>query len=76
MEMQVLDADGQHVMPKPIQVRLHNSDAQVVQRITSVDFSGALTLNRAGEYTLRITIADEVGKKSTQYQTAIRVTAP
>jgi hypothetical protein len=32
-------------------------------------------LNRTGEYTLRITITDEVRKKSTQYQTAIGVTA-
>jgi hypothetical protein len=76
MEMQVLDAKGQEVMPKPIQARLRNSDAKVVQQVTSVDFSGTLTLNRAGEYTLRITITDEVRKKSTQYQTAIRVTTP
>jgi hypothetical protein len=76
MEMQVLDANGQPVMPQPIQVRLRNRDAKVVQQITSVDFSGALTLNRAGDYTLRITITDEVGKKSTPYQTAIRVTIP
>jgi hypothetical protein len=74
--MQVLDDKGQPVMPKPIQARLRNSDAQLVPQITSVDFSGALTLNRTGQYTLRITITDEVAKQSTQYQTAIRVTAP
>jgi hypothetical protein len=42
----------------------------------SADFSAALSLNRSGKYTLRITITDEVRKQSTQYQAAIRVTAP
>jgi hypothetical protein len=76
MDMQVLDAKGQEVMPKPIHVRLRTSDSKVLQQVTSVDFSGELALNRTGEYTLRITITDEVRKKSTQYQTAIGVTAP
>jgi hypothetical protein len=76
MAMQVLDAQGQEVLPKPIQVRLRQSDPKVVQQVTSVDFSGELTLNRTGAYTLRITVTDEVGKKSTQYQAAIQVAAP
>jgi hypothetical protein len=53
-----------------------NSDPKVVQQVTSVDFSGALALNRTGEYTLRMTITDEVRKRRTQYQAVIRVTAP
>jgi hypothetical protein len=74
--MQVLDAQGQEVMPKPIQVRLRESDPQVVRQVTSVDFAGELTLNRTGAYTLRITVRDEVRQQSTQYQAALRVAAP
>jgi hypothetical protein len=76
MEMQVFDAQGKPVMAKPLRAAVHNENPAVVKDVHRADFSGTVSLNRAGDFTLRITITDTVGKKKAQFETPLRVVAP
>lgn len=76
MEMEVLDSAGKSVMPNPIRAQLQNDKPDVVQKAPYLTFSGELSLNRAGDFTLRVKVNDRVGKKSAQFETPLRVTLP
>jgi hypothetical protein len=76
MEIQVFDAQGKPVMPKPLRATVHNENAVQLKEIDRVGFSGLLALNRAGDFVLRITVSDTVGKKKAQFETPLRVVAP
>jgi hypothetical protein len=76
MRVQVLDAAGKETMPKPITARVRSDNAEVVKQASSVTFSAELVLNRTGQYTLRVTVTDQVGKKTTRLQAPLKVTAP
>jgi hypothetical protein len=76
MAIEVFDAQGKPVMPKPLRATVHNEKPAEVKEADWVAFSGLLTLNRAGDFVLRITVSDSVGKKKTQFETPLRVAAP
>jgi hypothetical protein len=76
MALDVLDAAGKPVMPRPIRARVQNDQPEVVQKAPFLSFSGEISLNRVGDFTLRVTVSDRVGKKSTQFETPLRVTLP
>lgn len=76
MNVQVLDVQGKEMLPKPILAELRSEDPAMVKKVTSLTFNGNLALNRAGQFTLRITLNDRVGKKTTQFETPLEVRAP
>lgn len=76
MNVQVFDAEGRETMPKPITAELRTEDAAVVPKVTSLNFNGNLALNRAGQFTLRITLTDRLGKQTATFEAPLRVTAP
>jgi hypothetical protein len=76
MEVQVLDAAGKPVMPQPIRAQIQNNQPDVVRKAPYLSFSGSLTLNRVGDFTLQITVNDRVGKKMTRFETPLRVRNP
>lgn len=76
MDLQVLDKSGQEMMPKPLQAPLVVTDPKEVKQATTLNFSGNVVLNRAGTFTLRMTLTDREGKKTTRFETPLRVTEP
>ena len=76
MKMQVLDSLGRETMPKPLLVALKTDDPREVQKVATLDFKTSLALNRAGKFSLRITVTDRLGKKTARFETPLQVTAP
>lgn len=74
--VRVLDAQGRPTMPVPIRTTLDSDDADVVSWATDVSLKGNMTLNRAGDFTLSITVTNRVGKKTTQFETPLHVASP
>lgn len=54
---------------------LHHKEITSMLRI-GLDFNAKLTLNRAGNFTLRLTPADRIAKKTAKLEMPLRVTAP
>jgi hypothetical protein len=63
-------------MPKPIQSPVHSEDAKVVRAATSITLRGDLTLNRTGEFTLKISLTDKIAKKTVSFEAPMKVTGP
>lgn len=76
MTLEVLDAKGKEMMPKPIKVEIKNDDPDVVRQSAFVTYRGQVTLNRTGDFTLRITVTDNIAKKTIKFETPLKVTAP
>jgi hypothetical protein len=76
MEIDVLDAAGKPVMPKPIRTGVHNENPEEVKEATRLSLSTGLSLNRAGNFTLRITVTDTLAKKKVVFESPLRVTSP
>jgi hypothetical protein len=76
MTMQVLDAEGKDVLPHAFTNDYRQDDAAVAKKYGYLSFPNNLFLNRVGKFTLRITAADRLGKKSTTFEVPIQVTAP
>ena len=76
MTLNILDAAGKDVMPKPLVVKADLSNAEEVQKATQVNFNGAVLLNRPGEFRLRITVEDLIGKKKSVFETPLKATMP
>jgi hypothetical protein len=75
-EIQVIDAQGKPVTPKPIRVSYHNEKPDEVKAMDSITFSGLLSLNRAGEFAVRMTVTDKRTKKKLEFETPLKVTPP
>jgi hypothetical protein len=54
MELEVMDAKGKAVMPKPIKTVVHNEDPAVVPTATVINLRAELALNRPGDFVLKI----------------------
>jgi len=76
MKVEVLDEQGKNVLPKPILVEFSTDDAEKAKAVTSLTFSGDIALNRAGEFTLRITLTDRMSKKTAKLEAPLKVVAP
>ena len=76
MVVRVLDAEGHPTMPVPIRATVVSDDADVVKRATNVNLNGSMPLNRAGDFTLNITVTDRVGKKTTEFEAPLHVASP
>jgi hypothetical protein len=75
-EIQVLDKEGKPVTPKPIRATVRNEDPAVVKRADVLTFKGELTLNRPGDFVLRLTLTDKPTKKTVTFEAPMRVAAP
>ena len=76
LEIQVLDAKGNPVMPKPIRATVHNEKPEEVQKTEYLALSGTLSLNRPGDFVLRIALTDKMSKKKVSFEAPLHVTAP
>ena len=76
MEIDVLDAAGKPVMPRPIRTGVHNEKPEEVKQITRLALSAVLSLNRPGDFTLRITVTDKLAMKKVVFESPLRVTVP
>jgi hypothetical protein len=76
MQVDVLDAAGKSVLTKPIQAELKTDEADKVKKVSSLTFHGNLALNRAGTFTLRITLTDRLTKRSAKFEAPLKVIEP
>jgi hypothetical protein len=73
MEVAVLDANGKPVTPKAVHSEYHNEKPEEVKKQTRIQFSSSLALNRAGNFTLRVTVTDRMTKKKLVFEAPMRV---
>lgn len=73
MSVQVLDAAGKEVLPRPITAEVKNDDAQVVRKVTSVTYRAQLLLNRPGDFTIRVSITDRIAQKTAHFEAPLHV---
>jgi hypothetical protein len=76
MLVDVLDGAGKSVLTKPIKAELITDDAETVKKTSSLIFRGDLALNRAGTFTLRITVTDRLAKRSAKFEAPLKVIEP
>jgi hypothetical protein len=76
MRVQVLDADGKDVGAKPQEARADVTDPAKAADARSATLAGLAFLNRPGEFKLKITVEDTIGKKTTTFETPLKVTQP
>jgi hypothetical protein len=76
MAVQVLDGKGNPAAPRPLLAKLESADKDVVAKATSLTFRGNFVLNRAGEYTLRITVTDRLADRKTTFEAPLSVREP
>jgi hypothetical protein len=74
MAITVLDRAGKPVMPRPIRASAHFEKPDEVKRINRLALSGALTLNRPGNFVLRIIVTDKMTKREATFETFMEVT--
>jgi hypothetical protein len=75
-EILVLDRDGKTVAPKMIHSTFHLEKAEQVKMADKVTFIGNMTLNRPGDFRLRITLTDKQTKKKVEFESPLRVESP
>ena len=75
-DLQVFDKQGKPVTPRPIRATVRNEDPAVVKQATVLNFQGEMTLNRPGEFVLRLTLTDKPTKKTATFEAPMRVAAP
>jgi hypothetical protein len=76
MKIEVLDAKGKEVLPKPVIADMKNEDAEVVRKTHFVTYRGQVVLNRPGEFTLCVSVTDNIAKKTASFEVPLRVTKP
>jgi len=76
MTMQVIDDKGSEMLPKPYVINAELTRAEDVQRAMQLNFNGAVSLNRAGKYKIRVMVQDHIAKQTTTFETALVVAAP
>lgn len=73
MEVAVLDAKGKPATRKAILSEYHNEKPEEVKKQTRIQYSSTLALNRAGDFTLRVTVTDRMTKKKLVFEAPMRV---
>lgn len=74
-EIEILDPKGKPARPKSIVIPYHNEKPKEVKERDRLPFSGYLTLNRPGDFTLRLTVTDKMTKKKLSFEAPLHVTA-
>jgi hypothetical protein len=73
MEVEVLDAGGKAVTPRQIRAVVRSEEPDEVKRTDRIDLTSALTLNRPGDFTLRLTVLDKVTGKKVAFESPLKV---
>ncbi|WP_020472840.1 hypothetical protein [Zavarzinella formosa] len=76
MKAEVLDSAGKPVDAKPIIANADTTDPEKLASLIQANFTGTLALNRVGEFKLKITVEDNVAKKTVTFETPVKVLAP
>ena len=76
LAVQVLDAAGKELLPEPKRAALTSSDPDEVKNATHLNFTEVVGLNRAGSFTLRLTVTDKVAKQATTLELPLVVREP
>jgi hypothetical protein len=76
MELDILDASGKAVTPRPIRAVVQNAEPDEVRRTDRLDLWSALNLNRPGDFTLRITVLDKMTGKKVVFESPLKVSSP
>jgi hypothetical protein len=76
MAVEVLDAEGKPVSPRPVRAVVHSEKPEEVRAATVLNFSGEISLHRSGEFRLRVTLTDRQSKKTATFEAPMRVLAP
>jgi hypothetical protein len=74
MHVQVLDAEGKDVGAKPVEAKADEPAGDGGGRWAKL--GGQAHLNRPGEFKLKITVEDAVGKKTTTFEVPLKVLPP
>lgn len=75
MTMQLYDEQGRQLLNPPLELVLASDDPEQVQKASFVTFSAKLTIDRPGQFLLRITVQDRIGGKSARLEVPVVVTA-
>jgi hypothetical protein len=73
MLLRTLDDKGKELTPKPLRVELGSEDEKEVEGATTATFNGNVSLNRPGNFQLKITVNDEVNKKEVELLIPLKV---
>jgi hypothetical protein len=76
MSIQMLDAKGKELMPKPIVVKIASEDPEVVKKANFLTLNGQVALNRPGDFTLVVKVTDKLAKKTAELALPVKVTEP
>lgn len=76
MKAEVLDAAGKPVDAKPLVTNAETTDPDKLAGLIQANFTGTLALHRVGEFKLKITVEDNVAKKTATFETPVKVLAP
>jgi hypothetical protein len=76
MTCAIVDAGGEKVLATPVVTLAELNNPAQVADAKEVLFRGAIALNRAGDFRLRITVDDLVGKQTTTFETPLKVSHP
>jgi hypothetical protein len=76
LAIQVFDAAGKPVMPKPLIAPLHSEKADVVRNTPILPLRGEITLNRAGDFVLKVTLTDKKAKKTATFEAPLKAVEP
>lgn len=76
MRMQVMDSDGKDVGAKTQEAKADVTDPAKVADARQATLGGQATMNRAGDFKLKITVEDTVAKKTTTFESPLKVLAP
>jgi hypothetical protein len=76
MRATVFDPEGKDIGARPLEVKGEVTDPDKAAGSRHATFGGLAALNRPGEFKLRIAVEDTVAKKTTTFETPLKVLAP
>jgi hypothetical protein len=76
MRVQILDKDGKDIGAKTQEAKADVTDPAKVADARQATLGGQATMNRAGDFKLKITVEDTVAKKTTSFEAPLKVLAP
>lgn len=76
MRAEILDANGKSIDAKPLIADAETTDPEKLATLIQANFNGTLALHRVGDFKFKITVEDKVAKKTTTFETPVKVLAP
>ncbi len=73
MTMQFLDKNGRELLPQAVHALISIDKPEQVEKINLLTFNGNISLNRVGEYTMRMVFDDELANKKTTFDAKLNV---